>query len=314
MAKKPAARGKPPADAVSLVRELRRRGFLLQDLLGVMLGHRPMCHSGAVPCGPETWEVFKAFLKTAGLHALKRETLLTIGRDKAALAEFEALSKKKAASRDTDHPAALTRRMGELLGYPSCCAAAFADTESHAHSRTAAPAASFPKIALERSGPGPFHFSMNFLYNFHSRSSGPAGELSLLLKGGYDAMDRHLLPWIPCGFECAPSLVYGAKIYAVLRDCEPSFAEETKRRLAVTVVARDDWAFVPLLGVTRADGEWRYEAVLPVSTLAPLSTSSLLAAGNRLRRAGGGFEVLRDASPLGLLSAPHAVYDFSQAP
>jgi hypothetical protein len=314
MAKKAAARGKPPADAVSLVRELRRRGFLLQDLLGVMLGHRPMCHSGAAPDGPGTQELFNAFLKTAGLRAIKRGTLLTIGRDKAALEEFEALSKKKAASRDTDHPAALARRMGELLGYPACCAEAFADTESHAHSRTAAPAVSFPKIALARSGPGPFHFSMNFLYNFHSRSSGPKGELGLLLKAGYDSMDRHLLPWIPCGFECEPSLRYGAKLYGVLRDCEPFFAEETKRRLATAIVALDDWSFVPLLGSRREADGWRYDAVLPVATLAPASTVSLLAAGNRLRRGGGGYEVLRDAAPLGFLAAPHAVYDFAEAP
>ena len=322
MAKQIEARSKTSADAVGLVRELRRRGFLLQDLLGVMLGLRPMCHSGAVPGGPETEDVFQAFLKATGLRALRHKgldaahtpPLLTIGRDRAALKEFETLSRRKTACRDTDKMITMTSRMGELLGYPTCCTLAFADTESNPLVKSSAPPVSFPKAALQRSSPGPFHFSMNFLYNFHSRSSGPAGELSLLLKAGYDAMDRHLLPWIPCGFRCEPSLRYGAKLYGVLHDCEPSFAEETKRCLATTIVSLSDWAFVPLLGVRRKAQEWHYDATLPVKTLAQRCAVELLSAGNRLRPNGDGLEVLRDDETLGRLAPPHAVYDFTDEP
>lgn len=301
-------------DTVALVRDLRRRGFLLQDLLGVMLGLRPMCHSGAVPGGAQTWEVFRAFLRATGLRALRRKELLTVGRDPAALKEFESLSRRKTASRDTAQTIALTTRMGELLGYPACCTRAFADTESNAESRTAAPAVSFPTVVLARSGPGPFHYSMNFLYNFHSRSSGPGGELGRLLQGGYDAMDRHFLPWIPCGFRCEPSLRYGARLEEALRGCEPFFAEETRRRLATTIVALSDWAFVPLSGVRREGKEWYYDATLPVRTLAPPSLVELLAAGNRLRPEGAGLEILSGGASLGRLAPPHAVYDFADEP
>lgn len=321
MAKTLGARAVTSADAATLARDLRRCGFLLQDMLGVMLGLRPMCHSGAPRPRRDTEDALRAFLKATGLRALRHTPgagdappLLTIGRDRAALKEFATLSRRKAASRNTEKTIALTSRMGEFLGYPACCTRAFADTERNGLSKTAAPPLSFPKAVLARSGPGPFHFSMNFLYNFHSRSSGPAGELALLLKAGYDAMDRHLLPWIPCGFRCEPSLRYGSKLYAVLHDCEPFFAQETKRRLATTIVSLNDWAFVPLIGVRRKAPDWRYNGTLPVKTLAPDSLVELLAAGNRLRRNGEGLAVLRGTATLGRLAPPHAVYDFTGEP
>ncbi len=319
MTKKTTPRGGKSTGMDALARDLRRRGYLLQGLLGVLRDIRPMCHFGAPAGGPEDRKAFATFLQQAGLHALRRESpdgslLLTVGRDRDALEEFVSLSERKASLRDTDEAIAMTSRMGELLGYPPCCTRAFVETERLTLSPTAPAPASFPRRALERAGAGPFPFPVNFLYNFHSRSSGPSGELGLLLQGGYSAMDRHLLPWIPCGFRCEPSRSAGARLYGALQECEPAFAEDVKRHLATTIVAMSDWAFVPLLGVRRRAEEWYYGATLPVRTLAPRSTVELLASGDRLRRDGGGLEVLRGEALLGRLAPLHVVYDFADEP
>ncbi len=296
------------------LRDLRARGFLMQDLLGVAAGLRPLCHSGAPRWESADRAAFDAFLGASGLKALKRESapgappLLTVGRDAAALEEFEAVCRVKSASLDEAETLAATARMGELLGYPACCAAAFAASErARIAERSDAPW-SFARAVLERSGPGPFRFPANFLYNFHSRSSGPGGELGRLLRGGYGAMDRFLVPWIPCRFDCAPTVAFGERLLEALRGVEPAFADSVRGALSSLIVLFDDWSFVPLAQVRRDGREWYYGGVLDARTLAPSKTVELLRAGDRLLPSG---EVFLGETKLGRVAGSPALFDFS---
>lgn len=268
--------------------ELGRLGFLVQDLWAVHRGLRPMCRFGLLRGDPGAWRLFEAFLEAAGLRALRYESsyeggapVVSVGRDPRRLGAFREATEGKKGSRSEGEDLAAARRLGELLGYPACCVEAFAGAE-----RPGRPAAgSFPERVRRRSGPGPYPFAVNFLYNFHSRGSGPGGELKALLSGGYRGMNLYLLPWIPCRFECRASRRFGMALWEDLRRVAPGYAEGLRRALRSAVVFLDEWRFVPLAGARKVRGGWAFDEALDLGTLADVGLLDRLR-GGRLARGG----------------------------
>lgn len=261
--------------------ELGGRGFLVQDLWAVYRGLRPMCRFGLLRSDPGTWRLFEGFLEEAGLKALRYESsyeggppVVSVGRDPARLEAFREATERKEGSRSLGGDLAAVRELGKLLGYPDCCVEAFAEAE-----RPGRPAAgSFPERVRRRSGPGPYPFVLNFLYNFHSRGG---EELKTLLAAGYRGMNLYLLPWIPCRFGCAPSLRFGRALFKDLKRAAPGYAEGLRRALQSAVLFLDERRFVPLAGARKVRGGWAYDESLDLGTLAEAGLLERLRAGTR---------------------------------
>ncbi len=279
--------------------------LLLQDVVPVTAGLRPMFRS---VCAPGAAEETAALCRELGLSSRAYpegggSLILLAGPDAARLERFEELDRLKTArAREADDGTLgrLAREMGELLGYPACCTAAYDENAT----------AGAPLAALARSGPGPHRFELNFLYNFQSRGYGTGDSVRELWKRGYSANDAFLVPWVPCRLDCAPSLAYGGKVFAALTRAAPDYAAGLARLLSAAVVYYSDWALIPLLGARRArGGGWAYDEAADLRTLAPDEALRALAAGTRLEKGRGGWGA---AGPRGRrdLPAPAAIFEF----
>ncbi len=303
----------PAMRAPSSAADLRRAGFLAQDLVAVAEGLRPMCRWGLTRRDADAWSLLEAFCRRHGLAAVRHERAgaveVSAGRDRAAIDEFERLSRGVPGRRPAPDRRAAVRRMGQLLGYPACCVEGFAATEGNGSP------ASFPRLVLERSAaaPRPFAWGLNFLHGFHSRGAGASGELRRLLEGGYAGMDLFLAPWIPCRFDCAPSLAYAGALAPLLRRQDPEGLSRLEAALSESVLYLDDWSFVPLAALRPRGGGWSYRGVRDARTLAPAAVLSLLASGDGLRPAPGGLRVLRGRRTLGTLPQAALLFEFSSA-
>lgn len=292
---------------------LRARGFLIQDLAAVALGLKPMCRSGFTHRDDETWADLRAFAGAAGLALTvyesayeSAEPMFALTKSKTALAEYQAaLEAKQAAVRGED-TARATREIGRLLGYPPCCVEAFS---AHEGERSGAP---YPAAVRERSGPGPYRWPANFLYNFHSRSAHGQAELRRLLSRGYRAMDAYVLPWIPCRFDCAASLAYADALLPALEAHDAAFYAGMCQLLSAPVLVFGEWGLVPLTDARREGQRLAYGAAVDLKTLAPAPALTLLAGGDALEPAGNGrWEVLAGGRARGTVSA--LLIEFSAA-
>lgn len=294
----------------ALLPRLRSRGVIVTDLLGVAVGLKPMCRSGLTSADDETLALLRLFGAGAGLtiRAYRSEyertgkPMVMAASDPIRLEEFTACTERKLSARTRTATAEQTALMGALLGYPRCCAAAFAATEA-VDAESARPWC-FPRALGD--APPRISYRMNFLYNFHSRSSGPENELQRMLAGGYRLMEASLLPWIPCAWDCAPSLAYGRKIELALLGYAPELARSLRDLLSLPILFLDDWRFVTLLGARRRkDGTVAYSEIFDARTSASEETKILLRRGSALRREDGGVRVLTRGDAPGL--APDAL-------
>lgn len=284
----------PVREVLALTRRLRGRGLPPQDLLAVIAGLKPLARCGLRPGERQAGALLARLARAAGLSARVYRSSREGGGRMALFGRAGPVKSFPLAIRSKD-----AGKMGRLLGYPACCVGTFLATASR-----------HPAAVLSRSGPGPHSYLTNFLYNLHSRTPGPSRELERMLAGGYPAMEAYLLPWIPCRFDCAPSLDYAGRVAGLLAQVEPEMARALKEHLSMPVLWLDDWRFLPL-GGARAEGSGcRYERALDSGTLLGPRAFALLARGNRLARERGGIAVFRGRSRLG--GIPGALlFDFS---
>jgi hypothetical protein len=300
-----------PAPAVlSLIGPLLERGVLRQDLLGVASGLRPACRFLLPRADGAARAELERFRAAAGLSSLEyaesgsNAPISLLGARPEPLAEIARLdAEREARSRSPDDGslAALSRRIGVLLGYPACCVAAF---DERLNDRAAALARSAERLA-------PFPFTTNFLFSFQSRGYGSNAQLERLWKRGYRASGLYLLPWIPCRFDCAPSAAFGARLFALLQGFDPGFARAVRLHLAATILYRDDWSFIPLLGARRAGAVRRYRRALDAGTLLPPRFVRALEAGTSVALLpDGSAEVRAGGRALERLAGPWTFFDF----
>lgn len=115
---------------------------------------------------------------------------------------------------------------GRLLGYPDCCARTFAFSlvERGAGTLPACRAA----LAVT---PGPLAPRLNVV----------------------EPLVFHYLPWIPCRFDCAPSLAYADHLATLIARRYPVFVNKVDYALAAHRLVVDDGVQLSLTGVWRGD-------------------------------------------------------------
>jgi hypothetical protein len=293
-----------------MLEDLHARGFLVQDLLGVARGLKPMCRAGLTRADEESVARLRRFGEAAGLavevyrsdYEAASGPMIMAAADPARLKDFKGCVESKHAAKTAPETWAATKRMGELLGYPPCCVDAFVASEKKA---SAGRPSFFARGLSPRARRTPVPYALNFLYNFHSRSSGPDGELARMLGAGYRLMEAYLIPWIPCAWDCAPSAAYARKIVAAMEDALPEMARGLKELLSLPVLFVDDWRFVPLTGARWKDGTLLYEKPFDAKTLTSEETLELLRRGDSLRPDADGAAVFKGGKKIG--AVPDAV-------
>lgn len=290
--------------------DLRQRGFLVQDLLAVALGLKPLCRSGLTREDQPTLKPLRSFAKKTGLHLKLYRSLyepgpmFMIAGQASALKAFEAAVLAKASATTARDTAAATRKMGRILGYPPCCVEAFTLSEPGGNSW------SFPRELSKRYDGAPIPFTMNFLHNFHSRSSSPKKELQRMLKAGYRSMELYLLPWIPCRWDCPASLAYAQRLHQELDKRLPAFARALRECLSMPVLFFDDWKFIPLMGARLQGARLAYALPLDAKTLVPARVMSLLRRGDALKESARAIQVLRQGRIIGRLTEDCLLFRF----
>ena len=279
------------------------------------LGLKPMCRFGLTRSDDETVAALRRFAELSGLalevyrssYETSPEPMIMAARDPARLDAFKACVSVKAAARTAADTARETARMGRLLGYPACCVKAFVAAEKTADGAPRAWA--FPRALLRRPARA-IPYGLNFLYNFHSRSSGPDRELETMLRGGYRLMEAYLLPWIPCSWTCAPSRAFAQKLEAALAARLPDVARGLREILSLPVLVIDGWRFVPLSGASAGGRRLSYAGTVQARTLASKEITALLERGGVLRETARGVVISRAGKIVG--SVPGArLFDFS---
>lgn len=199
------------------------------------------------------------------------------------------------------------------LGYPPCCVEHFV-----AGRGDGGPARRWDIVrsALARSGPGPYPFVSNNLFNLSSRLDPRSPDLERSerlgrLNPAFPVHMLHVVPWHPCRYDCPATAADGRRIAAVLETLAPGVFEEIRSRLARAYLYLDKWRFAALDG--RADGgSCRYRPFDGSRTLLSARDSALLRRGDLVELARGSVEVFRADRLLGRLRAPAPVLlDFS---
>lgn len=114
--------------------------------------------------------------------------------------------------------------IGRLLGYPSCCAATFAERWPAAiaeHQGDLLP------LSLDASGPGPHDWHVNIV----ARYFGPA-----------------LIQHFPCRFDCPESIALARRVGAALAHFEPEYLASGHRLLAAPALYSDRGGIAILVG------------------------------------------------------------------
>jgi len=113
---------------------------------------------------------------------------------------------------------------GRLLGYPDCCARAFA------YQRVEQGAGTLPAcVAALAATEGPLLPRLNVV----------------------DPLVFHYLPWIPCRFDCAPSAAYADRLAALIARRYPVFVRKVDYALAAHRIVVEGAGQVSLTGTWR---------------------------------------------------------------
>jgi len=218
-----------------------------------------------------------------------------VGRERDLLVEAADLDGKMIPHQAApdEHPegatADETRRLGELLGYPDCCTAAFARHHGIGVDN-------WRPIASAAAASARFDWRLD--------------NLTL----GY----LHLVAWFPCTYDCAASLAIAERVAASLRARHPDRYEAAVAPLTWPRVYFDERRQLLLDGAP-ADGELRYRAVHTPYALDRQAGSAAyewvffadvaetVARGDRLWLEGDELVVARSDAELSRIHAPDAV-------
>ena len=157
-------------------------------------------------------------------RATGEQWLVVAGRDPARVdAAFELDSRLLGQIRKAPQPADVTA-LGELLGYPACCVKAYADLL-------------------------PIHDNRYVIKTAMRRTQRFEPLLNNLSLGSF-----HHIPWFPCAYDCAESLVIAERVDAALAERAPLDHEAVRRAAALPRLYMDDRRQVILDGTIKADG------------------------------------------------------------
>lgn len=158
--------------------------------------------------------------------------LAAVGRDPAAVEEVLRVDAELRATRSQGPRwRELTLRLGQLLGYPDCCAAAFADLGAHEHNLVPVRAAAGRSLA--------FHPLLDNL------------SLSAF----------HLTAWFPCRYDCAASLRLAEVLEGHLARVRPEAHREVRRYLSMPRLYADDRRQILFHGEALEGQRVRYRSV-----------------------------------------------------
>lgn len=150
--------------------------------------------------------------------------IIAVAQDEAALAEVLASQRALATTADASDQAAAVRALGERMGYPACCAAAFASLEDRGDN-----------LANER---------LPFLRH-------PEAALHPLLHrtGAVRWVAHHL-----CSPACAASIAQAERVLALLRAADPEAPERLLAAMRVPSLFLDYDRFASVVGTWESDG------------------------------------------------------------
>lgn len=197
---------------------------------------------------------------------------LFIARDPSAVARAREIYL------DPRGPSAHLAEMGEMLGYPSCCVAAFAALDDRSNNSA-------------------------IRYAAHARTAAQGARF----EPGLNNLFAHVLPWFPCGYGCAPSVEAARAVLALFAAHDPEGARALQKRLGRSVFYVDHARVIALEGARMEGDVLRYEGVL--GSLAHLdgdaagvaagfesAMGALLSQGDGLRVGDGRLEVFAGAA------------------
>ncbi|GEM_PF-3459921 len=146
-----------------------------------------------------------------------------IGHDRACAQQAVKLDACEKVDGDED----ATRELGRLLGYPDCCVDAFLRTHNPGDNTD------WPRTIAARSGPGPWSWVVSAL-----------------------PVERILLPFMPCRFDCPDAVAWGARLAEALAEEDGALHARVKAAHQRVFSYRDWRDFEPVV----AEVEGRVDA------------------------------------------------------
>ncbi len=267
------------------VRILDAGAFFAQDVVGLLLGDKPVAYNDATR---EQLAFLSAWAQQLGLAVVNLGKIrnqdqpdgtprygVLIAKDRGALA--------RAAARWRG-PYLTGPAIGRLLGYPDCCAAAFGRFQKRQEKD---PGADMIDAIAAASGPGPYPFLLNNVLVFNSKRCAAGREdrekLADLNRDQSFALKLPaLISWHPCSYQCRPSLRAARRIWAYVQRYSPDAAARLRRRLSAPVLFLSWSKFAAFRGRV-ARGRLKYSQVVAPHSLLDAEILELIRAGDELR-------------------------------
>jgi len=264
------------------VRSISVNDPTFSDLAGVLTGMKPVTYTDCAPhrlayltglCRKLKLETLfvEEFLGRQAPHFNNDKKMIFIGRERAIL--------EKAAKAwlhcSTDG------EWGRLLGYPDCCARAFADWYNESALRDPRPEI-ITRILLNTKKRPALDFRLNNLWNYFSRMdfNDPKDCSSyrkmLDMNREMDLPSLHVISWHPCSYDCARSREKAGVMFSFMRHHAPGYAAALENMLARPALFWDKFRYAVLEGSVSGN-RLEYAAVLPPKTLLSEKMYKLLA-------------------------------------
>jgi len=188
-------------------------------------------------------------------------------------------------------------KLGELLGYPSCCVDFFSEALKDAESP-------FPvKTYLKTNGKP--SFLVNNVFKLESRLSSSGVEK---IQKNPDFANRishlFLISHIPCSYTCKESIDTGKEILTLLKREEPEVAKEIEFTLRKPLLFFDDFNWIIFNG--KASGNTLdYASILPPLSLMPGNVVSKFRDGDKVEVGKEYVEIFRNGEIIHRIKKKH---------
>ena len=262
-------------------------GIWLQDLLSVIYGFRNCIRYSLTK---ERYFILKKHLKILDLGMIvfksENEPRCLIGSNKITLenAYFQEKNRKHL-------------KIGKALGYPQCCIKFYELLNSLSD------APKFSKLGTKTK----LDFRLNYLFNYDTRIYD--NEKMKIMRNKYLGWNKYIIPHICCSFDCEKSLQYATKLFNIIENVFPHYANELRFYLKKPILYLDDFSFLPLNG-TVIDDNIVYTNVLPMKNLFDEEILKIIQKGNRIKILDNGFSVYNENKKLKIFDLDFEVFNF----
>ncbi|MDD2753645.1 MAG: DUF483 domain-containing protein [Candidatus Portnoybacteria bacterium] len=200
-------------------------------------------------------------------------------------------------------------RIGELLGYPSCCVNSWIRTQKRETEE------SFPRVSKCASNDiDRMDHQLNFLLHTGSRL-----KIGTRTKKRFDEFLKqpfhpsrlsYLIPHIPCSFSCRHSKKYARALKHLLERPFPEYLKQMEYFLKKPVLLINDFEFLLFNGKITNNGRLSYDTVIDVNNLFKKGLIGKIAKGDGIAVSPGYFEIYDNGRRVGKINTKAEFFNF----